>query len=42
MTTFINSQFGYCPLIWMNQGTKFNIRTNKIHERVLKDAYDDN
>ena len=32
---FINSQFGYCPLVWMFHSRKLNNRINKIHERSL-------
>ena len=33
---FINSQFGYCPLVWMFHSRKLNKRINKIHERALR------
>ena len=42
MKAFINSQFGYWPLVWMNHSRKLNNRINKIHERALRVAYDDN
>ena len=42
MKAFINSQFGYCPLVWMNHSRKLNNRINRIHERTLRVAYDDN
>ena len=42
MNAFINSQFGYCPLVWMNHSRKINNRRNRIHERNLRVAYDDN
>ena len=42
MKAFINSQFGYCPLVWMNHSRKLNNRINKIHERALRVAYNDN
>ena len=35
MKSFILSQFGYCPLVWMFHSTKLNNRINKIHERAL-------
>ena len=38
MKTFINSQFGYCPLVWMNHSRKRNNRINRIHERALRVA----
>ena len=36
MTSFILSQFGYCPLVWMFHSRKLNNRINKIHERALR------
>ena len=33
MKAFINSQFGYCPLVWMNHSRKLNNRINRIHEK---------
>ena len=41
MKAFINSQFGYCPLVWMNHSRKLNQRINKIHERALRVVYND-
>ena len=41
MKSFINSQFGYCPLVWMFHSRKLNKRINKIHERSLRIVYDD-
>ena len=35
MKAFINSQFGYCPSVWMNH-KKINNRINRIHERALR------
>ena len=42
MKAFINSQFGYCPLVWMFHSRKLNNRINKIHERSLRIVFDDN
>ena len=42
MKAFIDSQFGYCPLVWMFYSRKLNNRINKIHERSLCFVYDDN
>ena len=42
MKSFINSQFGYCPLVWMFHSRTLNTRINKIHERSLRIVYDDN
>ena len=41
MKTFINSQFGYYPLVWMNHSRKLNNRINRIHERALRVVYND-
>ena len=41
MKAFINSQFGYCPLIWMFHDRTLNRRINKIQERALCTVYDD-
>ena len=42
MKAFINSQFGYCPLVWMFHSRTLNNRINKIHERALRMVYNDN
>ena len=34
--SFIESQFGYCPLIWMLLSRGLNNKINRIHERALK------
>ena len=34
MKAFINSQFGYCPLVWMFHSRTLNNRINKIHESL--------
>ena len=39
---FINSQFGYYPLVWMFHSRTLNNRINKIHERALRMVYNDN
>ena len=39
---FIESQFDYCPLIWMFHNRTMNNRINKLHERALRIAYKDN
>ena len=41
MKAFIESQFSYCPLIWMFCSRKMNGRINYIHERGLRLVYDD-
>ena len=42
MKSFIESQFGYCPLIWMFHGRGLNNRTNHLHERSLCIVYKGN
>ena len=39
MKTFIESQFNYCPLIWMCHSRDLNNRINKLHERALRVVY---
>ena len=42
MCAFIESQFCYCPLVWMFcHSRKLNKRINKIHERGLRMVYED-
>ena len=41
MTSFILSQFGYCPLVWMFHSRQLNNRINNIHERALRLVYQD-
>ena len=41
MKTFIESQFNYCPLLWMFHSRKLNNRINKLHERALLAVYKD-
>ena len=41
MNAFINSQFGYCPLVWMLHSRRLNTRINRIHERALCVVYND-
>ena len=41
MKAFIESQFSYCPLIWMFCSRKINTRINHIHERALRIVYND-
>ena len=42
MKSFIESQFGYCPLVWMFCGRKSNNRINHLHGRTLRIVYNDN
>ena len=41
MKSFIESQFGYCPLIWMFHCRGLNNKINRIHERALRISYND-
>ena len=39
MKTFIQSQFNYCPLIWMFHSRQLNSKINKLHKRALRIVY---
>ena len=39
MKAFIESQFGYCPLVWMFHSRGINNKMNRIHERSLRITY---
>ena len=41
MKSFIESQFSYCPLIWMFCSRSMNNRINRLHERALRIVYND-
>ena len=41
MKTFIESQFNYCPLIWMLHSRTLNNKINRIHERAMRIVYSD-
>ena len=41
MKASIQSQFGYCPLVWIFCGRQTNARINHIHERALRIVYND-
>ena len=41
MKVFVESQFGYCPLIWMFHSRGLNNKINRIHERALRITYKD-
>ena len=41
LKTFIESQFSYCPLIWMFCSCTLNKKINHIHERALRIVYRD-
>ena len=38
---FVNTQFGYAPLIWMFTSKNSMLKINKIHRRTLRVVYDD-
>ena len=42
MKAFVESQFGYCPLIWMYHSRTLNNKINKLHERALRLVYKNN
>ena len=39
MKAFVESQFGYCPRIWMFHSR--GLKINRIHERALRTTYKD-
>ena len=41
LKTFIESQFSYCPLVWMFCNRNMNRKINHIHERALRLVYND-
>ena len=41
LKTFFESQFSYCPLLWMFCSRKLNSKINRLHERALRIAYAD-
>ena len=41
MSSYITSQFNYCPLVWMIYNRKLNKKINKAHERALRIVYGD-
>ena len=38
---FFESQFKYCPLVWINCGRTLNNKINALHHRSLKIVYKD-
>ena len=38
---FVESQFNYCPLIWMLHSRTLNNKINHIHERALRNVHSD-
>ena len=41
LKTFIESQFSYCPLVWMFCSRQMNRKINHVHERALRLVYND-
>ena len=41
MNSFIESQFSYCPLVWMFCSRNMDRKINHIHERALRIVYMD-
>ena len=41
MKAFVESQFSYCPLIWMLHSRGLNNKINRTHERVLRIIFND-
>ena len=38
---FLESQFKYCPIVWMFHSRRTNNKINRLHERALRIVYDD-
>ena len=41
ITTFVESQFAYCPLVWMFHNRTVNSKISRLHERALRLLYND-
>ena len=41
MKAFIESQFGYCPLVWMFHNRTINNRINILHDKALRLVYNE-
>ena len=39
MKSFVTSQFGNCPLLWMFQSRRLNNKVNSTNERALRITY---
>ena len=39
MNGFIETQFGYCPLVWIFHSRGINNKINRIYERALRITY---
>ena len=42
MKAFIESQFGYCPVVWMFHSRSINNKINRINERASRITYNNN
>ena len=41
MNMFFNSQFNYCPFIWMCHSRENNNKINRLHKRCLRIIHND-
>ena len=41
MKAYFMSQFGYCPLVWMEHSRSLNNRINTLHKKALRLGYND-
>ena len=41
MSSYITSQFNYCPLVWMIHNKKLNQKINKVHKKAFRIVYGD-
>ena len=41
MKSFIQSQFNYCPIVWMFHNRTLNNKINRLHERALRIVYNE-
>ena len=39
---FVESQFKYCPIVWMFHSRRTNNKINRLHDRALRIVFDDN
>ena len=39
MKAILTSQFGHCPLVWMNHNRTSNNRINSLHEKAFRLIY---
>ena len=39
LKSFVETQFGYCLLVWMFHGREINRKINHIHERSIRIVY---